>query len=402
MTLTEGAAAHQPTAIVRDRFEGIEGLRGIAALSVLVHHTANYLSTAANVGQVGLLTTVLAHGLTLFFALSGFLLYKPFADAILGHRGFPSIRRYSGSRFLRIYPAYLAIFLVAAFALGVVWLDGAPGLGVGEVSGRMTDPVDILANVFVVQSYVPEALLTGIGPAWSLSAEIAFYVVMPVLAYGAYRIAGVTSKRVAVLLPAVVLIAVGLGTKAWIAAETSTLVGNDVSQWLWGHTWTAVVSRSLLAQADLFGYGMLVAVVLSLGGGRVRAHVATTTVLLVAGLVMLRVTTTHIASVYAPVAAGIASAFVIAAVAIPATTGTNWVAGVLRLRPFAYLGLISYSVYLWHVPVIWWLDEHDLVAGRGLAGFAVNVLVVSGVTIGLSSLTYRFIEKPALALKSRL
>ncbi|MFC6344597.1 acyltransferase family protein, partial [Nocardioides hankookensis] len=270
MTVTEGTA-HPPTAIVRDRFEGIEGLRGIAALSVLVHHTANYLSISANAGQVGVLTTLLTHGLTLFFALSGFLLYKPFADAILGHRDFPSIRRYAGSRFLRIYPPYLAIFLLSAFVLGAVWLDGGPGLSTGDIAGRMTDPGDILANLFVAQSYVPSAMLTGIAPAWSLTAEIAFYVVMPVLAYGAYRLGSVVSKRSAVLLPPLVLIAVGLATRAWITHQVAQLPPGGATPWLWGHTWTAVLSRSLLAQADLFGYGMLVAVVLSIAAGRLRA-----------------------------------------------------------------------------------------------------------------------------------
>lgn len=52
--------------------------------------------------------------------------------------------------------------------------------------------------------------------------------------------------------------------------------------------------------------------------------------------------------------------------------------------------------------MIWWLNDRGLVAGQGLVGFAWNVLIVAAVTIGLSSLTYRFVEKPALSLKSRL
>ena len=87
------------------RLVGIEGLRALAACSVLVFHSWLYASPDGGRADVGALSHVLpdfAFGVILFFTLSGFLLYRPFAAAaIRGQRG-PEIRRYLRNRALRI------------------------------------------------------------------------------------------------------------------------------------------------------------------------------------------------------------------------------------------------------------------------------------------------------------
>ncbi|HET6832213.1 MAG TPA: hypothetical protein VFH44_12785, partial [Solirubrobacterales bacterium] len=64
------------------------------------------------------------------------------------------------------------------------------------------------------------------------------------------------------------------------------------------------------------------------------------------------------------------------------------------------LGLVSYSLFLWHEPVIYWLRDHGLVAA-GPAGLALNTAVLFVLTVALSVVTYRLIEVPALRLKAR-
>jgi peptidoglycan/LPS O-acetylase OafA/YrhL len=68
--------------------------------------------------------------------------------------------------------------------------------------------------------------------------------------------------------------------------------------------------------------------------------------------------------------------------------------------PLTQLGVISYSVYLWHAPVIYWLRLHGL-AQNGRAGFAINWLLVLTITMSLSTVTYLVVEKPALSRKRR-
>jgi peptidoglycan/LPS O-acetylase OafA/YrhL len=98
----------------RLRLSGIEGLRAVAALAVLTFHVVLFSPA------VGSLPLQLPHhgervfsglrfGLTLFFVLSGFLLYRPFVAAAMAKRPLPSIRDYLRRRALRILPAYWVI-----------------------------------------------------------------------------------------------------------------------------------------------------------------------------------------------------------------------------------------------------------------------------------------------------
>jgi peptidoglycan/LPS O-acetylase OafA/YrhL len=67
--------------------------------------------------------------------------------------------------------------------------------------------------------------------------------------------------------------------------------------------------------------------------------------------------------------------------------------------PLTQLGVISYSVYLWHAPVIYWLHLHGLLSQNGRTGFALNWLAVLAITVSLSTVTYLVVEKPALRRK---
>jgi peptidoglycan/LPS O-acetylase OafA/YrhL len=76
--------------------------------------------------------------------------------------------------------------------------------------------------------------------------------------------------------------------------------------------------------------------------------------------------------------------------------------GWLEARPIVWVGVVSYSLFLWHEPIIWWLRDRGMLAtGGGVADFLVNLVVVWTVSLALSALTYRLVELPALRRKSR-
>jgi peptidoglycan/LPS O-acetylase OafA/YrhL len=93
-------------------------------------------------------------------------------------------------------------------------------------------------------------------------------------------------------------------------------------------------------------------------------------------------------------------ALLFAAIVIPdaGDPRSRRVVGFLESRPLVAVGVASYSVFLWHLPLIVWLADHGLTLG-GWGGLLANTLIVA-VPVGLlSALTYRFVEKPALRLK---
>ncbi len=148
------------------RLPELEGLRAVAALGIVLTHVS--FQTALGSAILERFDFFVA----VFFALSAFLLAR-------GTHGPGYYRR----RFARIAPGYLACVSVVMVAL--------PAL-----SGITR--TQVLANLFLVQVYVPDGLVAGLTHMWSLCIEVAFYLILP--AYLALR----TRGRIVALIVAVV------------------------------------------------------------------------------------------------------------------------------------------------------------------------------------------------------
>lgn len=391
------------------RLIGIDGLRGLAAVMVVITHTNQRLAPDAGPHWLGSLVNFGGQGLTLFFALSGFLLYRPFASAIVTGSPSPSLRNYFWNRALRIFPAYVVIFLFVALVAGVAYLRPA-ALGESSVSGTqpvgyMTDPFLLISNALALQTLFPEAIKTGIPAAWSLTVELAFYAVMPLLAVIVLKLR-TRSRRTSIWhasIPIIAMIVIGLTGKIWyrLIARPST---SDEAYWLeWGGNWTAVLARSFLYHADLFAWGMLASLLFCLY--RSSAIAAGRLQLLRWGALILGCLSAVAgwALSYSNSGFAVLSAAVILFVAIPAGRhGTGRLATIFESPPFKQMGEISYSAYLWHVPVILLMQRLGLVLPDTVAGWIGNTMIVLIVTGALSTLTYMLVERPPMALKKRL
>src|SRR5947208_528324 len=142
----------QPTAVnpAPSRLWEIEGLRAVAAWSIVVFHVWIYSSPTIlgwNLGPLTAFVSPLQSGVTLFFVLSGFLLYRPIAAALLDGNPPRSVWRYLRNRALRILPAYWVILFMAVFALRSASL-GASGHGV--LAGPLTDAKTLALDIFLV------------------------------------------------------------------------------------------------------------------------------------------------------------------------------------------------------------------------------------------------------------
>jgi peptidoglycan/LPS O-acetylase OafA/YrhL len=382
------------------RIPGIEGLRALAACSILVYHSWVYSSPKGNLPALGPLGHVLpdlSFGVVLFFTLSGFLLFRPFAAAVIRGAPLPRVTTYLKNRALRILPAYWVILALTAFLLDAALSrdDGVSNLG-GFVS-----------NALLAQNYDPKTLGSGIGPAWSLAVEAVFYAALPLLALfaltAARKAATRRGRRMAALAPAAVLLALGLfgkGVAAYLVPPVRPFDG-------WEADWHSVIERSFLCQADLFAFGMALAVVrIDAEDGLLRLPRGWRAIAgggaLVAYLVTAKFTYFSQQLSYSPFNTLMAFAFalLLALVVLPGRdqSGSHALLRFLETRPLVGAGLVSYSIFLWHEPLIRWLQEHHLTVDGGW-GFGVNVLAAGLATAVLSTLTYVFVEAPAMRLK---
>jgi peptidoglycan/LPS O-acetylase OafA/YrhL len=387
------------------RLLGIEGLRAAAALSVMLGHFNLHLVPDELVSPVlQKVLNVAGQGLTLFFVLSGFLLFGPFLSA--ANRGVPfNISQYFLNRFLRIYPAYVVIFTITALALGLAYTKavsaGDAGVeGTAGTIGRMTDLGAIAANLALVHTLLPGTIKTGLGVSWSLTAEICFYLVLPLLAAIAVRQSrrlGLNSSAVIVSLG---MVAVGLACRTIGNAQVH---GDAATQFYlqWGGNWLAVFLRSILCQADLFGFGMLALVAFRYSAMIVDANARTWFRRSLYGAALLGLALSRLEHEF-----GFAVFFgsLLLIVTTPtATSRANWLLSILEWPPIRWLGVISYSFYLWHLPVIWGAYKWQLHEQRPdtLLAIVMTYSLVLAITTALSTMTYLLVERPALLLKSK-
>ncbi len=149
-------------------FASFDGLRAIAALLVLLLHTA-WVSGFTQRSSLGIYLGRLEIGVSIFFLISGFLLYRPFALSHLAGLPEPDRRRFWTRRLLRIVPAYWLALTVLTYGFHSVALG--PGWQ-GFVS-----------HYFFLQIYFPAQSVNGIPQAWSLCTEVSFYLFLPLYAW---------------------------------------------------------------------------------------------------------------------------------------------------------------------------------------------------------------------------
>jgi peptidoglycan/LPS O-acetylase OafA/YrhL len=388
------------------RLAGVEGLRAAAAVAVLAYHVGIMASDQVHLGPIGqVFLPLLGQGLPLFFVLSGFLLFRPFAISIVRKGRFPSVRRYAINRVLRIYPAYLVIFAVTALVTGSVYIKGSThGFGPDNV-GRLTDPFKFLANALLVQMFIPQYVMSGLPVAWSLTAEITFYVMVPLTALlSAWLVKRGANVAMALAVVPAGMIIIGLGVTTWGHNAASHLDYSGRVDFAFGQTASAVLLRSFLGQADLFGYGIAAALVVVFLNERgvQRVSAWSKVALFVGGVAVFWAGTAGTMS-YLSNLAGLASALFLLAVVLPSSRsgGANALALFLEWLPIRFTGTISYSIYLWHLPVIFWLMSHGLTVGDSALAMPFNVVLVLGIVLPLSALTYYAVERPAMKRKKR-
>jgi peptidoglycan/LPS O-acetylase OafA/YrhL len=154
----------------RNFLPAVEGMRACAAVGVVVTHVA--FQTGHSSGITGRLFGRFDLAVAVFFGLSGFLLWRGHAAAARGLRSVPPTGHYLRSRIVRIMPGYLVAVVVILSLLP----DAKADLTVW------------LANLSLTQIYVPLTLTAGLTQMWSLSVEVAFYLVLPFLALLARRL----------------------------------------------------------------------------------------------------------------------------------------------------------------------------------------------------------------------
>ncbi len=167
MTVTDG----QQVGGIRSFLPAVEGMRACAAMGVVVTHVA--FQTGHSSGAAGRLFGRFDLAVAVFFALSGFLLWRGHAAAARGLGSRPRTGHYLRSRAVRIMPAYVVAVVVILTLLP---------------DADHASPTVWLANLTLTQIYVPLTLTGGLTQMWSLSVEVSFYLALPILALLARRL----------------------------------------------------------------------------------------------------------------------------------------------------------------------------------------------------------------------
>jgi peptidoglycan/LPS O-acetylase OafA/YrhL len=341
--------------------DAIDGLRGIAiALVVAYHSWLVYGFNAGVVSQGGFL------GVELFFALSGFCMFYPFARARFTGGAPPSWASYAYRRAIKILPSYLLALTV--FALAYAHRDGFEQTAYAYA-----------AHLLFVHPLLPHEFQSISGPLWTIGVEVQFYLIFPALCglfvrrplYGALLVAGIS------------------GAYRGFVLLTHAAPG-------------FYISNQVFAFLDLFAAGMLAAYVVAWAQTRER-------------LIALPAIATG--GAVAAIACGIAGMiafthssamndngdfflwqmhwrFAIAALTFVLVTACTLSLPIVRrliANPVTgFLAIISYNLYLWHLEVLSVAQQISLPLPVALlCALAVAALVTYAV------------ERPLLTARSR-
>jgi len=362
-TVTLAPSSNRQTS--QTRYPGLDGLRGLAAILVILHHTA---LKGTDIGGLSVF---------LFFALSGFLITGILVRARREiEAGRETIRGALGAfwvqRALRIFPAYYA------------WLTIFLPFDALLFHGQTLEHVDwylLYAQNFLV-GFVTLAW-QDFTHTWSLAVEQQYYVFfapLTLLLPSRWHTRFFIGAIAACLLVGAALDAAGYGAITVYPAPSTGFV-----------LMAAGALLSLATRAQLTPFARPAPVLCAL----------TATTLLALYPIAERAQLLRLP--YPLLLAASAAALTILLAATLAAPQSRAVA-LLESAPLRFLGKISYALYIVHLPLAYWAHETGALdgAGHGVVRDLAECVVVTPLSLALATLSWRFIESPFLRLKSRL
>lgn len=374
------------------------GVRGVGAPLVFITHLFLLADPVPNnnMRSYGWAAPVLGHidlALAAFFALSGYLIARPYARAfVLGTR-YPRLRSYVRNRVLRVVPAFYLVTVLVLLRFG---FDGTLDSGSDNSSGAL----QVLGQLLFVQAQVGGPAQVPIGPAWSIGSEVGFYVLIPIAAAIAMRAAsrldGPARRAAFGVVAAGIVMVVSIALRAYDQYDFAWLTAPP---------------------AIMFGFmpGVAIALVEPLLAARLRdrprpARAIAWGAFAIAALAAIAYTITDYDPRQTPIHHALGQRALMAALCTGVLTfglivlqlGTSGAPRVFANRPMSWLGERSYSFYLVHIWVLLEI-EHALGDGESLATrLAIMGAIGFPVTTAIAALSYRYVEKPFLQRKRKV
>lgn len=366
----------------------LTGLRGVAAFSVFLFHYA-----ALHPGiRLDLSVPVLGYflqlplglgfaGVDLFFVLSGFLLSLPFARASLSGVPQPSVRKYLSRRLLRVFPAYYAQWAIIMLA------------GAWFVTWKPLDGYSLAAHFFMFFNIGPGPVKPVVGLWWTLPVELSFYLLLPLL------VPFLKPGRWWWLLAAGIV--TSLAYRGWAAAHFAEAPGDAIF----------LAASQLPGSLPEFLVGSSAAMLTQHREvqGRPRPSARTVEVIFLAGCLLVFLWLSQVVVRYGPVYWQGHWSMVIA----PTILGLSLSMMVISLywgsrigkalfaNPVVYfVGIISYSLYLWHFAAMQQLQKLGGEAYASLPG-AAKFLLCTILVMVVATVSYILFERPFFRLRGR-
>lgn len=332
----------------------IDGLRALAVLPVLFYH----------VGVPGFSGGFV--GVDIFFVISGYLICG-MIDADIRGKSF-SLGDFYKRRILRILPALFVMFLVTSVLAYVYCLP----VELQDYSRSLAGAVASVSNFYFAQTagyFDGPAETKPLLHTWSLGVEEQFYFIVPLLMLLAYRFA---RKRAKLLFAIAATLSFAAALAVSYRNQTFVFYLTPFRAWE-------------LALGALLAIGFIPVPETGLGKNLCGA----------AGLLLL-LGVIFLGSSSAPLLLMTSLASVGATLVIASSErGVSLVGRLLSLSPIVFIGLISYSLYLWHWPLTVFQRTDALFSTESPASAKLTLIVLS---VGIAYLSWKLVELPFRAL----
>jgi peptidoglycan/LPS O-acetylase OafA/YrhL len=342
-----------------DRLAVLDTVRALAVLLVVLHHTWAVAGSPGLEVDLGVTSLSLSDalsgaglGVDIFFVLSGFLLSLPWHKAARDGRARPSLPRYYLRRFLRIAPPYWFMLMVMCLLMAGTTI---PWPAIGGSDGVRA----LVAHFFFVQYLFPSTAgdFAGVnGSLWTLTIEMIFYITLPLL------VLAFIGRRWRIGLPLSVVFSLVWVWLSWhhFGAWVGHLV-HEVERF--GVPESQIryfLSTQFPAFVGEFGIGIVVAgwwtrryrASAVSHPGRQRLAAAGAALGASALVVVMYLDGADGGSDVLQVVARMVVAAAVGLLVLCLLAGPVWLRRPFSFLPFRLYGVIGYSVFLWHLPLL--------------------------------------------------